>query len=232
MEDDRKKDDSEDDFWRDPLSFLSSGSSTEPNKHNPQRLVTNQTSQGDLDGKLVSNQSSPSLCNQEEEDPFEEAPWLATVRLTPQLGLNGAVQDGPSDEMMSQCHGGGEEREESILSVVKSPLLHRGEDIRSVGGSTTNVPTTFTAQSSGEKDDSAASLPDKNFPLHTDQNHCKGTPDDQEDMADSLRGPPSHSMITTPVQHHVIGRDNEKEDNQHSPHTPKDIVTNHLPPIQ
>ena len=91
LEDDRKKDDSEDDFWRDPLSFLSSGSSTEPNKHNPQRLVTNQTSQGDLDGKLVSNQSSPSLCNQEEEDHFEEAPWLETVHLSPQLGLNGAI---------------------------------------------------------------------------------------------------------------------------------------------
>ena len=38
-------------------------------------------------------------------------------------------------------------------------------------------------------------------------------------------------MITTPVQHHVMGQDNEKEDDQHSPHTPRDIVTNQLPPI-
>ena len=40
--------------------------------------------------------------------------------------------------MMSQCPGG-VEHDESILSVAKSPMLHRGEDIRSVSRSTDDI---------------------------------------------------------------------------------------------
>ena len=101
-EDDCEEDDwqeDEDDFWRNPLSFLSCGGSPEPKKQRDQRLVTNLTDQVDMGGELVIDQSSSSFYNQE-EDPFEDAPWLATTPLSLLTGLIGAEHDGPPEEVM------------------------------------------------------------------------------------------------------------------------------------
>ena len=102
MEDDRNRDqeakEEEDPFWSDPLSFLRSGSYPAPSQEDGKvsRLVTIETSQGEVGGNLVLYQETHPLLTLEEE-AVGVAPMLTTTGQASVSRVNGAESVGPFD---------------------------------------------------------------------------------------------------------------------------------------
>ena len=126
----RRQEEEEDEFWNDPLSFLSQGSSQGIKKEVVSRLVTNMTSQEGVGGQLVLDQASPHPITLEEEAE-DIIPGLPTMSQGPVTGLSVADNDDPSVGDMDVRSG----RQE----VMKTPhCVISQQDTHSLDGEMTN----------------------------------------------------------------------------------------------
>ena len=111
MEDDwlgrQEGEDEEDDFWKNPLSFLSQGSSPGIKREEASRLVTNWTSQEGVGGGLVLDQTTPHSITLQEE-AVDNNPVLPTTSQGPVTGLSVVGNDGSFVGGMMMKFGGQE----------------------------------------------------------------------------------------------------------------------------
>ena len=112
------EDDEEDEFWKNPLSFLSQGSPPGM-REKESRLVTNWTSQEGVGGGLVQDQTTPHSITLEEE-AVDNTPVLPTVSQDQVTGLSAMGDGGPFDGRMMMKPGGLEVVESSCCVLSPS----------------------------------------------------------------------------------------------------------------